>query len=81
MGAVRLTGRISEGHKVENPESFGEVTVQRVQPYQADKAYLCPGCHREIPKGLGHLVVTPSDAVDLRRHWHHGCWKRRRPQG
>ena len=66
---------------MENPESFGEVTVQRVQPYQADKAYLCPGCHREIPKGLGHLVVTPSDAVDLRRHWHHGCWKRRRPQG
>jgi hypothetical protein len=19
-------------------------------------------------------VVIPDDAVDMRRHWHHGCW-------
>ena len=53
---------------MENPESFGEVTVQMVQPYQADKAYLCPGCHREIPEGLGHLVVTPVSYTHLRAH-------------
>ena len=81
MGTVRLTDRISESHEVENPESFGEVTVQMVQPYQADKAYLCPGCHREIPEELGHLVVTPSEALDLRRHWHRGCWEGRQPRG
>ncbi len=81
MGAVRLTEESSEGREMDNPESFGEVTVQMVQPYKADKAYRCPGCHREIPEGLGHLVVTPSEAVDLRRHWHGGCWEGRRPRG
>ncbi|MFM2114694.1 MAG: hypothetical protein RI908_435, partial [Actinomycetota bacterium] len=30
---------------------YGPVEVRRVQPYEATKAYLCPGCNREIPPG------------------------------
>jgi hypothetical protein len=45
-----------------------------VQPYAARKRYLCPGCEGMIEAGVGHLVVVPEDAPDLRRHWHHGCW-------
>jgi hypothetical protein len=51
--------------------------VQRIQPYQATKTYLCPGCNRDIPPGTGHVVAIPVEAPDLRRHWHHGCWARR----
>lgn len=56
---------------------YGTVEVRRVQPYEARKEYVCPGCHRTIPVGLGHLVCVPHDAPDLRRHWHKGCWERR----
>lgn len=59
-----------------------DVEVRRVQPYQAKKPYLCPGCDQEIAVGVGHLVVVPPDAPDLRRHWHQPCWEhrwRRRP--
>jgi hypothetical protein len=59
-----------------------EVEVRRVQPYEATKAYLCPGCNQDIPSGTGHIVAVPTDAPDLRRHWHRGCWTnrhRRRP--
>jgi hypothetical protein len=49
-------------------------TVRHVQPYEAVKPYRCPGCDHEIPPGLGHEVVVPTDAPDLRRHWHTGCW-------
>ncbi|MGA1359055.1 MAG: hypothetical protein ACO31U_05570 [Ilumatobacteraceae bacterium] len=56
---------------------YGTVEVRRVQPYEANKVYVCPGCHQHIPKGTGHLVCVPSDAPDLRRHWHKGCWERR----
>ena len=45
-----------------------------MQPYAARKRYLCPGCEGMIEPGVGHLVVVPEDAPDLRRHWHHGCW-------
>jgi len=51
--------------------------VRRIQPYQATKAYLCPGCNQEIRAGAGHLVVVPLDAPDLRRHWHAPCWEHR----
>ena len=57
--------------------AYGQVEVRRVQPYEARKEYVCPGCHRTIPKGVGHLVCVPSEAPDLRRHWHKGCWERR----
>ena len=52
--------------------------VRRVQPYEARKPYVCPGCNQEIGVGVGHLVVVPPDAPDLRRHWHHPCWANRR---
>ena len=51
-----------------------ELEVRTVQPYQARKAYLCPGCNQEIGAGAGHLVVVPVANPELRRHWHHPCW-------
>jgi hypothetical protein len=50
------------------------VEVRHVQPYQATKRYRCPGCDHEIEPGIGHEVVVPLDAPDLRRHWHTRCW-------
>jgi len=44
-------------------ESDGRVTVQRMQPYQARKTYVCPGCNQDIPPGLGHLVIVPEQAI------------------
>ena len=46
-----------------------DVEVRMVHPFQATKRYLCPGCHRDIVAGTGHLVVVPcllytSDAAD-----------------
>ena len=61
---------------------MNDLEVRRIQPYQARKTYLCPGCNQEIAAGTGHLVVVPLEAPDLRRHWHHACWlhrDRRRP--
>lgn len=48
--------------------------VQVVQPYQATKQYVCPGCEGPIPPGIGHLVIVPEEMPDMRRHWHRGCW-------
>ncbi len=55
---------------------FGADIVTPVQPYQAVKSYVCPGCESRIPAGTGHVVVVPELAPDLRRHWHRGCWFR-----
>lgn len=57
--------------------SYGELEVRRVQPYEATKQYVCPGCNRDIIVGLGHYVVVPTLAPDLRRHWHYACWDHR----
>jgi hypothetical protein len=54
-----------------------DVEIRRVQPYEALKAYVCPGCNQDIPTGTGHLVAVPPSAPDLRRHWHRGCWANR----
>ena len=35
------------------------IEVRHIQPYEAVKAYRCPGCDHEIPPGLGHEVVVP----------------------
>jgi hypothetical protein len=59
------------------PDEGDEVEVRRVQPYEAVKSYLCPGCNHEIRPREGHLVVVPLDAPDLRRHWHRPCWQHR----
>ena len=61
----------------------GDFEVRRIQPYQARKPYMCPGCNQRIDIGLGHLVVVPRLEPDLRRHWHLACWEfrhRRRPR-
>ena len=55
---------------------YGPIEVRRVQPYEARKQYICPGCNRDIPEGMGHNVCVPRDAPDLRRHWHYACWER-----
>ena len=60
----------------------GPSTSERVQPYQARKLYVCPGCNQDVAPGVGHLVVVPELAPEDRRHWHHPCWEhrsRRRP--
>jgi hypothetical protein len=54
------------------------VEVRHVQPYEAVKRYRCPGCDHDIEPGQGHEVVVPIDFPDERRHWHTGCWLRRR---
>lgn len=56
---------------------WADAETSFVQPYQATKIYLCPGCSRDIERGVGHIVAVPPDAVDLRRHWHRGCWNGR----
>jgi hypothetical protein len=64
------------------PHDDDEVEVRAIQPYQARKAYRCPGCDQQIAPGTGHVVVVPREAPDLRRHWHRACWEarhRRRP--
>ena len=67
-----------------DPWADDAVRVRYVQPYEAVKSYLCPGCNRDIPEGTFHLVAVPLEAADLRRHWHRACWEnrhRRRPRG
>lgn len=64
------------------PRVSDDAEVRRVQPFEAVKTYLCPGCNQDIEPGTGHVVVVPAEASDLRRHWHHACWAhrdRRRP--
>jgi hypothetical protein len=59
-----------------------DVEIRRVQPYEARRRYVCPGCNGPIEVGVGHVVVVPVSATDLRRHWHAACWDhrvRRRP--
>jgi hypothetical protein len=59
-----------------------EVDMRFVQPYEATKAYVCPGCNQDIAPRTFHVVAVPRLAPDLRRHWHKGCWEhraRRRP--
>lgn len=58
-------------------DELEEIEVRRVQPFEATKTYLCPGCQGDILRGVGHLVIVPLEATDLRRHWHHGCWANR----
>jgi hypothetical protein len=50
--------------------------VRVVQPRAARKRYLCPACDGFIEPGTFHYVVIPDGIVDLRRHWHRGCWER-----
>ena len=53
------------------------IETRFIQPYEAVKIYVCPGCGRDIERGVGHIVAVPRLAPDLRRHWHKGCWNNR----
>ena len=75
-GGVGLPGLTMPGD-IWDGTLYGEIEVRTVQPYQALKNYVCPGCNRDIAPGTGHIVTVPRDAPDLRRHWHRGCWQRR----
>lgn len=57
--------------------SDDELDLRFVQPYEATKTYLCPGCNQDIVPGTGHMVAIPIAEPDLRRHWHRGCWNHR----
>ena len=63
----------------------GEWMVQTMPGAVAAKTYTCPGCGHPVSPGTPHLVAWPREAsigsaaaVDERRHWHTGCWQRRR---
>ena len=75
---AEVTARVSRIERVDDPSDTEESEVRFVQPYEATKAYLCPGCNRDIPAGMGHMVAIPPEAPDLRRHWHRGCWNNRK---
>ena len=70
---LRIDPDPDDGATVDNLE----VEVRFLQPHQATKSYVCPGCGREIPARTGHVVAVPREAPDLRRHWHRGCWDAR----
>ncbi|MGH1490926.1 MAG: hypothetical protein ACRBK7_16295 [Acidimicrobiales bacterium] len=63
--------------RAKDPSDTADSEVRFIQPYDAVKEYICPGCNQVIPKGTGHLVAIPPDDPDLRRHWHRGCWNNR----
>lgn len=49
--------------------------VELVPGARASKPYVCPACDNTIAPGVGHVVAWPTEQVDLRRHWHHHCWR------
>ncbi|MFJ2552517.1 hypothetical protein [Microbacterium sp. NPDC087591] len=74
--------RLMAGWKRSETRRGAEWTVQPVSAVQAQKAYICPGCGREVAAGTAHLVAWRADGVlgdaaDLaaRRHWHTHCWR------
>jgi hypothetical protein len=42
---------------------------------------ICPYCDRPIQDGKQHVVAFPDEDLDLRRHWHTGCWERELRRG
>lgn len=61
---------------VEDPLTGEMAELRRVQPFEARKEYICPGCNQEIRAGTGHVVIVPLRQPDLRRHWHSPCRER-----
>lgn len=51
-------------------------TVRMIQPSNATKTYLCPGCNHDVRPGVKHVVAWRDGAEDMRRHWHTPCWER-----
>lgn len=74
---LSVTGILTAMGTPRTIDFWADAETRFVQPYQATKTYVCPGCNRDIPPGTGHVVAVPAEAVDLRRHWHRGCWSGR----
>lgn len=75
LGLSQTSAQKSDGRYVTRP-----VTADR-----ATKVYTCPGCQQAIHRGIAHIVVWPAEpplgaqsGSEVRRHWHNGCWNRRR---
>lgn len=63
----------------------GRWIVRTMAGAASTKEYRCPGCQQVIRVGTPHVVVWPADpgfgsesGAEQRRHWHTGCWERRR---
>jgi hypothetical protein len=68
--------RLAAGFELVEVDARGEEwVVRRLTGVSSTKTYRCPGCNQEIRPTTPHLVVWPSLAVDMRRHWHTPCWK------
>ena len=77
-----LDERVLAGWRRAEEKHDGDWTVQPMTGQAAQKAYICPGCHRRIAPGTPHLVAWRADGLfgeadDLaaRRHWHSACWE------
>ena len=77
--------RARAGIPIRETAPDGVWSVRRITERNAAKHYLCPGCHRDIPPGVAHLVAWQEDslfgaetALADRRHWHLTCWRTRR---
>lgn len=64
------------------PIALGSITAappgwqaRTVQPTNALKRYICPGCERSVEPGTLHLVAWPIEDESQRRHWHEHCWR------
>jgi hypothetical protein len=60
---------------VSDPLTGEQAEYQAIQPYQARKEYVCPGCNQEIRVGVGHVAVVPINRPEARRHWHKPCYE------
>jgi hypothetical protein len=77
------------GNQRVEAKADGDWVVRRLTGSASTKPYRCPGCEQLIPPATPHVVVWPQDpsllaalagdaSMDERRHWHTGCWQRRR---
>jgi hypothetical protein len=66
---------------VDDPITGTPAELRRIQPFAANKEYICPGCNQEIRSGVAHIVIVPLNATDLRRHWHSPCYERAQRHG
>ena len=46
-----------------------EIQVVKVQPYQARKVYVCPGCNQQIAVGLYPAIQVSQEILDRTDAW------------
>ncbi len=76
---------LGSGHATAATKADGRWVVRSISGAGALKTYRCPECQRAILPGTPHVVAWPaepsllvSSGLEERRHWHTGCWQRRR---